>query len=216
MVPRGEPNLYVEPGHADAGAPRLIWLARAFAAMGGEVVIRSGDDNLVRSRRPDDPGVRPFVVVAAGLPNLVHEFAHAVQFGRLADDHGFDYSQIPLDVGVARQRAILWDELACAVLSCAYSEPAQVDAWFKEQVEIQGVFYGCADADFGALVDATIAAHPGEVQAQVAAAYEAVEASLAAAGAPPGLARPVQRLEFAALWRRYRGACGAAAGPVLR
>lgn len=203
-------DLYVEPGHADAGDPRLVWFARALAAMDGEVVIAEGDENLVRARRAGDPGRRPFVVVAAGLPNLVHEFAHAIQFGGLADDHGFDYSRIPLDVRAAADRTILWDELACAVISCAYAAPERVDAWFKEQVEIQGVFYGCADAEFGGVVEAAVAAHPGEAEARLAWAYGLVEAALRAAGAPPELARPVQRLELAALWRRYRDGRGGA------
>lgn len=199
-------NLYVEPGHPDGGAPLLKWFARALAAMDGEVVIASGDDNLVRSRRPGDPGARPFVVVASGLPNLVHEFVHAIQFGRLADDHGIDYGLIPLDVAVTEQRRILWEELACCVVSCAYAPAATQDAWFKEQVEIQGVFYGLEGdvAGFAGLVDRTDAAHPGELDAVVAAAYDATERALAGAGAPALEARPDERRVFSVLWARYR------------
>lgn len=197
-------HLHVAPAHPDAASPLLVWAARAFAALGAEVVIADGDDNLIRSRRPADPGSLPFVVVAAGLPNLMHELAHAVQAGRLADDHGFDYSRIPLDVADASLRALLWDELACAAISCAYGEPGEVDAWFKEQVEIQGVFYGREDGeDFASFVEATRARHPGELEARVAAAYAAVEAALVGAGAPPEVARP-ERLSFAGLWARYR------------
>lgn len=199
-------NLYVEPGHADAGAPLLEWFARAVAAMDGEVVIADGDDNLVRRRRPGDPGARPFVVVAAGLPNLVHEFVHAIQFGRLADDHGIDYALIPFDVRVAAQRRLLWEELACCAVSCAYAPAGSVEAWFKEQVEIQGVFYGVEGdpAAFAALVERADAGYPGELAATVAAAYDAVERALTAAGAPPEEARPRARLDFFALWARYR------------
>lgn len=206
-------NLYVEPGHPDAGAPLLGWFARAIAAMDGEVVIASGDDNLVRSRRPDDPGARPFVVVASGLPNLVHEFVHAIQFGRLADDHGIDYGLIPLDVTDAMQRRILWEELACCVVSCAYAPAAVQGAWFKEQVEIQGVFYGLEGdvAGFAALVDRTDAAHPGELAGVVAAAYAATERALVAAGAPAPEARPGLRPEFSGLWARYRAGVPVAA-----
>ncbi len=201
---RADVHLHVEPGHPDAGAPLLGWAARAFATLGAEVVIADGDDNLIRSRRPDDPGALPFVVVAAGLPNLMHELAHAVQAGRLADDYGFDYSQIPLDVADASRRALLWDELACAVISCAHGDPGEVDAWFKEQVEIQGVFYGREDGeDFASFVEATRARHPGELEARLAAAYAAVEAALLRAGATPDLARP-ERLGFDGLWARYR------------
>lgn len=199
-------NLFVEPGHPDAGAPLLPVMARALAAMGAEVVIAAGDDNLIRARRADDPGDRPFVVVAAGLPNLVHEFAHAIQAGRLADDHGFDYGLIPLDLRAGEQRALLWEELACSVLSCAYAPAGgDVDAWFKEQVEIQGVFYGVSEgAEFAALVDATRAAHPAELPATVEAAYQAVAQALRAAGAADAEAEPPRHLTFEALWARYR------------
>lgn len=199
-------NLFVEPGHPDAGAPLLPVMARALAAMGAEVVIAAGDDNLIRARRADDPGDKPFVVVAAGLPNLVHEFAHAIQAGRLADDHGFDYGLIPLDLRAPEQRALLWEELACSVLSCAYAPAGgDVDAWFKEQVEIQGVFYGVSEgAEFAALVDATRAAHPAELPATVEAAYRAVAQALRAVGAADAEAEPPQRLTFEALWARYR------------
>ncbi|WP_434415416.1 hypothetical protein [Nannocystis pusilla] len=199
-------NLFVEPGHPDARAPLLPVMARALAAMGAEVVIAAGDDNLIRARRGDDPGDRPFVVVAAGLPNLVHEFVHAIQAGRLADDHGFDYGLIPLDLRAQEQRALLWEELACSVLSCAYAPAGgDVDAWFKEQVEIQGVFYGVSEgAEFAALVDATRAAHPAELPATVEAAYRAVAQALRAAGAAGAEAEPPQYLTFEALWARYR------------
>ncbi|MCY0986255.1 hypothetical protein OV203_03895 [Nannocystis sp. ILAH1] len=198
-------NLFVEPGHPDAGAPLLPVMARALAAMGAEVVIAAGDDNLIRARRADDPGDRPFVVVAAGLPNLVHEFAHAIQAGRLADDHGFDYGLIPLDLRVREQRALLWEELACSVLSCAYAPAGgDVDAWFKEQVEIQGVFYGVSEgAEFAALVDATRAAHPAELPATVEAAYRAAAQVLRGVRAADAEAEPPQHLTFEALWARY-------------
>lgn len=199
-------NLYVEPGHPDAGAPLLVAIARALAEMGAEVVIAAGDDNLIRTRRADDPGERPFVVVAAGLPNLVHEFVHAILAGRLADDHGFDYGLIPLDLRVADQRELLWGELACSVLACAYAPAGgDVDAWFAEQVEIQGVFYGVSDGpEFVALVDATRAAHPGELPAVVEAAYRTFAQALRAVGADAE-ADPPQHLTFEALWERYRG-----------
>ena len=200
----------VDPSHPDAGEPLLHWLARALAAMGGEVVIADGDENLVRSRRPDDPGTAPYLVVAAGLPNLLHEFVHAVQFGRLADDHGIDYAQIPFDVRRPEQRRLLWEELACSVLSCAYLEqdPARIDAWFAEQLEIQGVFYGLEHdlPGFLEFLEATRAAYPGELERVLGAAYAEAEAVLRAAGAPDEVARPRARLEFSGLWTRYRAA----------
>jgi hypothetical protein len=199
-------NLYVEPGHPDAGAPLLRHLARALAELGGEVVIKDGDDNLVRARRPGDPGHRPWVVVASGLPNLLHEVVHALLFGRLADDHGFDYNKIPLDLADAGDRRLLWEELACCVVSCAYGEPAAADAWFKEQVEIQGVFHGVPD-DVGALaqrVEGAVAEHPEELAATVAEAYAAVERALLAAGAQMREILPMKRWSFGELWARYR------------
>ena len=54
-----------------------------------------------------------WVVEAQGLPNLIHEFLHAIFLGRLADDHGFDYREIPLDIELPQHRALLWEELAC-------------------------------------------------------------------------------------------------------
>lgn len=210
-------NLYVEPGHPDAGAPLLRWFARAFAAMGAEVVIAAGDDNLIRARRPEDPGERPFVVVAAGLPNLVHEFAHAVQAGRLADDYGFDYGQIPLDLAAPEQRIWLWQELACVAVSCAYAPAGTIDAWFREQVEIQGVFVGVDDgAPFAALVEATLARYPGELPEVVAAAYEATARALARVGAADEEAHPPQRWTFEELWARYRASLPLPAEPLAR
>jgi hypothetical protein len=211
-------SLYVEPGHPDAAAPLLELIARAFAAMGAEVVIAEGDDNLIRTRRPDDPGTRPFVVVAAGLPNLVHEFVHAIQAGRLADDHGFDYGLIPLDMKVAEQRSSLWEELACAVLSCAYAPAGgDVDAWFKEQVEIQGVFFGVAEGpEFVALVEATRAAHPDELPAVLERAYATMAQALREAGATDAEAEPPVRLEFETLWARYRASLPLAAATLAR
>lgn len=198
-------NLYVEPGHPDAGAPLLAAIARALAAMGAEVVIAAGDDNLIRSRRADDPGTRPFVIVAAGLPNLVHEFAHAIQTGCLADDYGLDYSLIPLDLRVPDQRRLLWEELACCVLACAYAPAGgDADAWFQEQVEIQGVFFGVSEGpEFVALVEATRAAHPDELPAVMEAAYRAFAQALRGVGATDAEAEPPQRLTFEALWERY-------------
>jgi hypothetical protein len=199
-------NLYVEPGHPDAGAPLLGLLARALAGLGGEVVIADGDDNLVRARRPGDPGDRPWIVVASGLPNLLHEVVHALLFGRLADDHGFDYNKIPLDLADAGDRRLLWEELACGVVSCAYGEPAAADAWFKEQVEIQGVFHGLPDdlEAFARRVEGAVAAYPGELAGVVDEAYALLEQALIAAGAHVSEGLPVKRFSFAELWARYR------------
>lgn len=198
--------MHVEPGHPDAAQPLLGHAARVLEDMGGEVVIHTSDDNLVRSRRPGDPGSAPFIVAAAGLPNLLHELLHALQVGRLADDHGFDYGRIPYDLEVADQRRCLWEELACCVISCAYLDPAHEAEWFAEQVGIQGVFYGHDDdpAGFLAAVDRAVARHGDELEAVLARAYMEVEARLRAVGAAPALAAPRARLDFSALWTRFR------------
>ncbi len=198
--------MHVEARHPDAERPLLHAAGSVLTAMGAEVVIHSLDDNLVRSRQPGDPGEAPFIVAAAGLPNLLHELVHVLQAGRLADDHGLDYGQIPYDLGRAEHRRILWDELACCVISCAYLEAEQEAAWFAEQVGIQGVFYGYDDdpADFLAAVDRAVDAHGAELELVLKDAYAAVEAALRATGCGPALARPRRRLDFAPLWARLR------------
>jgi hypothetical protein len=198
--------VHLEPDHPDAGRALLTHAARVLIDLGGEVVIHTRDDNLVRSRRPGDPGSAPFIVEAAGLPNLLHELVHVLQVGRLADDHGLDYGQIPYDLELAAHRRILWEELACCVISCAYLEAEHEEGWFAEQVGIQGVFYGHEDDPEGflAAVDRAVAAHGDELAAVLAAAYMATEAALTVAGAPPELARPRARLEFHRLWARFR------------
>lgn len=201
--------MHIEPGHPDAAHPLLVLAARVLEDMGGEVVLHTRDDNLVRSRRDGDPGSAPFIVEAAGLPNLLHELVHVLQFGRLADDHGLDYGQIPLDLGDPAHRRHLWEELACCLVSCAYLEPAAEAAWFAEQVGIQGVFYGY-DSDapgFLAAVDRTLAAHGAELEVVLAAAFAAASRRLAAVGAGP-LARP-RDLHFPTVWAQFRaGAVG--------
>lgn len=207
--------MQVEAGHPDAGHPLLRAAGQVLTAMGAEVIIHTQDDNLVRSRRPGDPGDAPFIVAAAGLPNLLHELVHVLQVGRLADDHGLDYGQIPYDLRRPEHRRILWDELACCVISCAYLEPAAEAAWFAEQVGIQGVFYGHDEdpAAFLAAVDSAVAKHGAELETVLVGAYAAVEAALTAAGAA-ALAKPRAWLDFAQLWARLRAGSAAASGPT--
>jgi len=198
--------VHIEAAHPDAARPLLHAAGRVLTAMGAEVIIHTLDDNLVRSRQPGDPGEAPFIVAAAGLPNLLHELVHVLQAGRLADDHGLDYGQIPYDLGRAEHRRILWDELACCVISCAYLEAEQEAAWFAEQVGIQGVFYGYDDdaGAFLAAVDDAVRDHGAEQEAVLRDAYAAVEAALLAAGSASALARPRERLAFVPLWARLR------------
>lgn len=136
--------------------PDPVWIA-ALAAASGEAPMRLGP-------------AAPYLVEAEGMPNLAHEFAHVLLAGIVADDHGIDYTRIPLDVSDPADRQLLWDELACSWWSCgvvgralqraadprgdveASGEGAglggvdpMVAAWFAEQVEIQPVFYGDDD-----------------------------------------------------------------------
>ena len=199
--------MHLTAGHPDTDRPLLHLVARVLEGMGGEVVIHAHDDNLVRSRQPGDPGTAPFIVAAAGLPNLLHELVHVLHAGRLADDHGLDYKQIPYDLARAEHRRILWEELSCCVVSCAYLEESGEAAWFAEQVGIQGVFYGHDDDPTGFLtaVDQAIAAHGDELDAVLTSAYTAAETALRAVGAAPEFSRPRARLDFYRLWARFRG-----------
>jgi hypothetical protein len=172
---RRDVTLHVPPGHPDAGRPLLPYVAAAIAAMGGDVLLTDGDETLVRARRPDDPCAAAWLVVAPGLPGLLHEFVHANQVGYLADDHDLDYKQIPYDLARGHHRKILWDELAACVLSCAWVSAEEEEAWFAEQVGILGVFYGF-DHDppaFFPVVDAVTARHAVDLHAVIAGAFAA-------------------------------------------
>ena len=233
--------------HPDSASPLLFFAARAFVAMGARVEIAIGGENLVRRlssaserRVGSTPDLGPVaardrahgrrfvpaapiaVVQAEGLPNLLHELVHAVQVGRLDDDHGVDYSAIPFDLGTPAGRAVLWDELACCVMSCAYLRAhgraaragapdrevmAEVEAWFREQVEIQPVFYGMEDDPpaFFARVGTLLHTHAAEAQAVLDRAQAATERALLAAGAEPAVAVAAWRPDPAAWWRASFG-----------
>lgn len=186
--------------------------------MGARVEIALHGENLVRSLACDRaPGGPIALVQAEGLPNLLHELAHAIQAGRLDDDYGIDYTAIPFDLEVAAGRAVLWDELSSCVTSCAYLRAhghaaraqrpaaailAEVHAWFHEQVEIQPVFYGM-ESDPPAFVQrvaALLAAHAAEAQAVLDRAYAGLERALLAAGAHPTVAVVGWRPAIPTLW----------------
>ena len=133
--------------------------------------------------------------------------------GVLDDDHGIDYRAIPFDLDSTRGRAVLWEEMACCALSCGYPAPLTspadwnaADAWFREQVEIQPVFYGFDDQPiaFWRRVAAAYAEDAAICEAVVAQAYARTEALLRWAGAPTGVAAPGERLSFGTLLRRAR------------
>jgi len=206
--------------------------ALALQSLGAEVSVCSGADNALRLRvesarvrafAPRAPAVWPpgpaealragerlAVIDVEGLPNLLHELVHVALAGRLADDHGYDYGAIPYDLGSPAGRGVLWEEIACCVVSCAYLVPAgaasrtNVDAWFAEQLGIQPLFYGMEHepAAFFATVDALAHAHIGELVAMLECAYERVD-RLLAPFADDGDGRPRERLAFAPLWSRW-------------
>ncbi|MCH9685375.1 MAG: hypothetical protein K0V04_28325 [Deltaproteobacteria bacterium] len=181
----------------------------------------SAHDPLARDA-PGDGGATETacaLVQAEGLPNLMHELVHAVQAGRLDDDHGIDYGAIPFDLDAVEGRAVLWNELACCVISCAYltrhgraaragrdpdAVAREVDDWFVEQVEIQPVFYGMEGRPhaFAGRVGALLQTHRDEAHEVVDRAYAATEQALADAGAEPPLAAAPTRPPLPALWAR--------------
>jgi hypothetical protein len=186
-------------------------VAYALAYRGADVIVDAAGDNLVRT----DPATGRVVVCAQGLPNLLHELVHVVLAGVLDDDHGIDYGAIPFDLETVAGRRVLWEELACCVLSCAWLADAdpgaspddvrrQVDDWFREQVDIQPVFYGMEEdpPGFWRRVDALRARHADEVNACLVQAYRDTEALLVASGAPRDRARPHWRPSLDERWGR--------------
>ena len=203
----------------------LLVAADALVRMGACVEIDATGDNLVeridpsRAEEAQERADPPIVVRvrAEGLPNLLHELVHAVQTDRLDDDHGIDYSAIPFDLDTHAGRAVLWDELACCVISCAYVWThgraartggslalvrAEVEAWFREQVEIQPVFYGMEDspAAFVTRVGDLLHRYADEVDAAMQRAYALTERALRRAGARPELAAAPRRPTPQSLW----------------
>jgi hypothetical protein len=187
--------------------------------MGATVVLGPDRENLCRRATPAemvDLGGRAWIVEAQGLPNLIHELVHALFWGGLADDHGFDYGLIPLDLALREHRRYLWEELACCVLSTGICAPLQDDPesfardWFAEQFEIQGVFHGLEHdlVGFRARVDAhlQIAEHRAELLETVCSARLRVEQALAGVGA----AAELPPCDVLAIWSAYfcgRGEC---------
>jgi hypothetical protein len=237
------PALNISADHPDAENRLLGTCGQALQSLGAAVSVYSGADNAlrmcvpasrVRSFAPRAPAAWPpgpiahapddatlAILEVEGLPNLLHELVHVALAGGLADDHGYDYGAIPYDLASADGRAVLWEEIACCVVSCAYlfrpgaASHATVDAWFAEQLGIQPVFYGMEDdpAAFFATVEVLANAHIDELVAMLESAYERVERLLApfAAG---GDGRPRERLSFAPLWSRWRARTLASADEV--
>lgn len=191
-------------------------ISRVFENWGACVRIGSDRENLCRRARSEELAALPesrWVVESQGLPNLVHEFVHALFLGHLDDDHGFDYGLIPLDLTERSHRRHLWEELVCCAVSTAYAqaydpEPRRFVAdWFTEQVEIQGVFHGLEDDldGYRARISEAIArpAWRAELDAATEQGYAAVAAALVGVGVDPAQAGAT-RLHPAELWANYR------------
>lgn len=181
--------------------------------MGGAVVLGADRENLCRpatSQEVDVFGGLRWIVESQGLPNLIHELVHALFLGRLDDDHGFDYGEIPLDLERSNHRRHLWEELACCCLSSVFAAVWAEDpeafgaAWFVEQFEIQGVFHGLDHdlAGFREHIDAQLRdpARRAELVTTVAQGHRLVESALAGVGA----AIPLPACDPVAIWTRYR------------
>jgi hypothetical protein len=156
------------------------------------------------------------LVRVEGLPNLLHEYVHVLLAECLDDDHGIDYGAIPFDLHTVSGRQMLWEELSCCVVSCAYLGRVgtdetlshmnrRVDAWFAEQVEIQPVFYGMEDVPgaFWRIVRDCMLAHPHEHARVEELAYHRSAAILTWAGAPPSWCEPPSRLRLQDLLDRH-------------
>lgn len=198
----------------DRAGEQLRVARRALNRLGAEVRVFAGADNCVRRREPgeaaadasDDPERLPFVIEVEGVPNLLHELAHVVLLGRVEKDHATDYSKIPFDLTNAPGRTLLFEELACCVASCTWhpGDDAAAQAWFAEQVGIQGLFFGFDRdlAGFLAAADAEVRVHRAELDGAIARAIAGVAAQLRSGGASDATARPRHALAFDALWRR--------------
>lgn len=205
------PSVRISAGVAEAENPLMGLAAAALVRAGAQVRIDPHGENLVRRPREEDRSSARAIVEVQGLGNLFHELVHVVRAGVLDDDHGIDYGQMPFRLEVPEHRALLWDELAASVVSCAYATPSAPDAWFAEQVETQPVFYGMeADpAAFARALDGLVGSggpHLSELDAVVDAAFAAVADWLRDAGATPAQAGPPRNLRFSPLWAAYAAA----------
>ena len=204
------------PGPSPREVDLVQSIAKIILQLDGTILLGEMRENLCRAATPDERarlGARAWVVESQGLPNLVHELVHALFLGELADDHGFDYGWIPLDLARLDHRLCLWEELACCVISAELAAPARDDrddrdafrvTWFAEQFEIQGVFHGLEDDldMFRARVDAQLEMPErlSELRTTVERGIEHLDSRLSAVGCGIRVGA-VDPLEY---WRRYR------------
>jgi hypothetical protein len=190
-------------------ADLVRWIAHGIEKMGGITLIGEHHENLCRRSNQQEAlqseGLE-WVVEAQGLPNLVHEFVHALFLGKLDNDHGFDYGEIPLDVDRPEHRALLWEELACCALSTSTCAPLWPDPpsfsrdWFTEQFEIQGVFHGLEGdlEQFRARIDEVIRTHGDELVETIERGRRLLEGALPVA---------IPACDALGIWRAYLSNC---------
>lgn len=184
----------------------------ALARFGAEVRVFADADNCVRPRADGeaaadggDAAARPFVIEVQGTPNLFHELAHVVLLGRLAKDHATETARIPFDLTSAASARLLFEELACCLVSCSWhpDDRRAVDAWLDEQVDIQPCFFR-RDGDLAAFLRdaaAAVARDPAGFVATCERALVRTRDALAAAGLPPAVVPPHPELRPLAEWR---------------
>lgn len=194
------------------GADLVQWLRLVIAQMGGATLLGHEQGNLCRRASTAEALESPraaWIIEAQGLPNLIHEVVHALFLGHLADDHGFDYGAIPLDIERPEHRLLMWEELACCGLSTSICAPLEADPhrfsqeWFAEQFEIQGVFHGLEHdlPGFCARIDAQLSMpdRVNELRATVERGHRRLCACVRQVGGPP-----LPTADVLALWRDYR------------
>ena len=203
-------------------------LARICAAFGARVRVVPGADNSVRTLRRE--GGRPHLwtheIDVEGTVNLAHEVGHLAFAGRLDDDHGIDYHQIPYDLDTVPGRTMLAEELACCTFSCGVlgttleargvrpeDRDREVDAWFAEQLEIQPVFYQREPSlpEFIGLVEGFMMNTSSDVVAKCDHLYETVGDWMTGVGVPVADGDQV-RYDVVALVGRYMHTRGRVVG----
>jgi hypothetical protein len=197
----------------------LAAATRALESLGAEVRLLADAENCVRRREGGEPCAAggdaarlPFVIEVQGLPNLLHELAHVVLLGRVEKDHATPYAKIPFDLTTAEGRRLLFEELACCVASASFhqGDDAAAQAWFAEQVGIQGCFFGFENdlPQMVAAIAREVAAHRDELDTTIERAHVRLAIVLGAAGAPPEVALPRRRFDFDRGWSALVGSSG--------
>ena len=205
-------------------------VSAVFDEFGVRVELGPDRENLLRRLDGGDLSEREqgytHVVESQWLPNLLHELVHLLLHGSAADDHGFEYVEIPLDPSDARHCQWMWDEIAACALSTQMSVNVSTDperfapAWFAEQIEIQGVFWGLEDdlGGFLRLLSAQIGdpRQNQDLKATLERAWSLVQSALARVETPKELYWRDPRWSFDRLWAEYWADLRPTAGPTSK